>query len=61
MIHRQDTSTTVLDRHCVVCGKKMLIKVFPSKKYQGGNFFGDVEIDNDRKAEYWECDRCYNN
>ncbi|OGE08819.1 hypothetical protein A3A60_02860 [Candidatus Curtissbacteria bacterium RIFCSPLOWO2_01_FULL_42_26] len=61
MTLRQYSKTTILDRHCVVCGKKILIKVYPSKKYQGGHFFGKVELENGKKAEYWECNKCYYN
>jgi len=59
MMLRTNTKSTILDRHCVVCGKKIVIKVYPSKKYQGGHYFGKVDLENGKKPEYWECDSCY--
>lgn len=30
-------------RHCAICGKKILVKVFPGGGYSGGNYFGMIE------------------
>jgi hypothetical protein len=32
-----------ITRQCVICGKNILIKVFPNGKYIGGNYFGVIE------------------
>jgi len=58
---KQDIDSTNLNRHCVVCSKKLNIIVFPNKSYKGGHFFGDVELGGSKKAEYWECNKCYYN
>ena len=46
-----------INRECSICGKSILIKVDKNGKYCLGNFFGKI----DRKTEYWECDKCYEN
>ena len=59
--HNQNIESTNLNRHCVVCGKKLNIIVYLDKTYKGGHFFGKIELDNNKKAEYWECNKCYYN
>lgn len=33
-----------LTRFCIVCGKKIIIKVDEKGKYDNGHFFGEVEL-----------------
>ncbi len=47
-----------MNRKCVVCGSKLIIQLFPNRKYKGGHYFGKMTIDKD-KFEYWECNKCY--
>ena len=46
-------------RTCVICGKRIVIKINQDKTYSGANYFGTIQI-NEKKFEYWECDTCYN-
>ena len=48
-----------LVRFCVICEKRLQIIVNLDKTYNGGHFFGKIELDKNKKAEYWECDNCY--
>lgn len=32
-----------ITRQCAICGKDILIKVFPSGRYIGGNYFSTIE------------------
>ncbi len=50
-----------ISRDCVVCGKKISILVNKNRTYTGGHFFGKLNIGKRKKAEYWECNRCYTN
>ena len=50
-----------LKRFCSVCTKNLSILVYPNKTYKGGHFFGKIEIGKKKKAEYWECNKCYHN
>ena len=61
MIIAQNVKLKNLIRYCTVCGKKLTITVHPNKTYKGGHFFGKIEIGRKKKAEYWECNHCYNN
>jgi hypothetical protein len=42
-------------RDCVICGKKMNVKVYKDHSYRGGHYFGKLK----KNAEYWECPKCY--
>jgi len=33
-----------LKRNCVICGKRLLIKVDKKKKYAGGHYFGKMKV-----------------
>ena len=48
-----------MKRSCVVCGKKLEIKVFKDRKYTGGHYFGKILEGEKDEFEYWECDNCY--
>ena len=51
----------VLDRKCVVCGKKLKIKVGEKGKYSGGYYFGPIDKSEKKDTvEYWECEKCFN-
>ncbi len=47
-------------RQCVICGADITIVLLPKRRYQGGNYFFTTKFDDGTKAEYWECDQCYN-
>lgn len=47
-------------RQCVICGKYIVVTLYPGGKYSGGNYFGNVASETKSKAEYWECEECYN-
>ena len=60
-----------IKRKCSVCGREMIIKVYPDGTYEGGYYFGSVKeamIElgrydkrlSDKEYEYWECEECYN-
>lgn len=53
--------TKEIKRQCVICGKNIYVKIFRDGKYTGGNYFCNISIEEDKNAEYWECDKCYNN
>jgi hypothetical protein len=60
MIHlNQNIDPKRLTRYCVICAKNLSIVVYPNKTYKGGHFFGKIEIGKKKKAEYWECNKCY--
>ncbi len=44
-----------LNRVCIVCSKKLKIKVKANGSYTGGHYFGTVTPKN---IEYWECGEC---
>ena len=44
---------------CVICGKRIVIKINQDKTYSGANYFGTIQI-NGEVFEYWECNTCYN-
>lgn len=46
-------------RDCVVCGKKIKVIIYSNRKYRGGHYFGKVNIEKNKKVEYWECPACY--
>lgn len=33
-----------MKRKCAVCGKKLEIKVYKNRKYEGGYYFGKIDI-----------------
>lgn len=49
----------MINRKCLICGKEITVKVYPDGSYEGGHYFGDIELDG-KKIEYWECGECYN-
>jgi hypothetical protein len=53
---KEDTAET-LDRECVVCGTDLTIRVAADGTYEGGHYWSDLDVGNER--EYWECDDCY--
>lgn len=55
-----DQPKTIL-RQCVICSKDIVVKVFSDGNYIGGNYFGAISAEKYKRAEYWECDECYNN
>src|SRR3989344_6277023 len=54
-----NTIVEKLKRTCAVCGNSITIDLHPNRKYSGGHYFGELSIDN-KKIEYWECNRCFN-
>ena len=53
--------TKIIKRECAVCGKRIDITVYPSKRHYRGHYFGRLFISKDSKtAEYWACDDCFN-
>lgn len=44
-----------LEKTCVVCGRKIKVILYKDKTYRGGHYFGELI----KKAEYWECPKCY--
>jgi len=56
-----NVQTGKLIRNCVVCGRRIVITLYPDKTYKGGHFFGKLNISKRKKAEYWECNRCFTN
>lgn len=50
-----------LIRDCVVCGRKIVITLYSDRTYEGGHFFGKLNIGKGKKAEYWECNKCFSN
>lgn len=56
-----NVQTEKLIRNCVVCGKRIVITLYPDKTYKGGHFFGKLNIGKRKKAEYWECNKCFAN
>ena len=61
MIIAQNLESKNLVRNCAVCGKMLTIIVYPDKTYSSSHFFGKIKLGKKEKAEYWECDKCYNN
>lgn len=61
MVVSRNSKTAKLIRHCVVCGKKLDIILYPNRTYIGGHFFGKLYVGKTKKAEYWECNDCYKN
>ena len=61
MIHfNRNIDPKLLTRYCVICSKNISIVVYANKTYEGGHFFGKIEVGKKKKAEYWECNGCYN-
>jgi len=58
--HQPDIKTKKLERHCSICDKGIAVTLYPDKTYKGGNYFGKIPIGKKKKAEYWECNRCFN-
>lgn len=56
---KQVINSKPMHRNCAICAKNMAIIVYPNKTYKGGHFFGKIEIGKNKKAEYWECNKCY--
>ena len=48
------------NRRCVVCGKAIEIIINEDETYLGGHYFGRLFTGKNEKAEYWECDSCFN-
>lgn len=42
---------TKIKRQCAVCGRKILIKVFPNGKHTGGNYFGKIPLCTEKEFE----------
>ena len=42
----------IIKRDCVVCGKKLTIKVEDSGKYSGGYYFGEVDAPIEGTGEW---------
>lgn len=61
MMLRTDSDTAILNSQCAICGKKLKITVYPNKTYEGGHYFGKIDLNNNKTAEYWEYNRCYSN
>jgi len=61
MLINQTTSSKSFARYCVICSKKLDITVYSNKTYTGGHYFGKIELGKKKKAEYWECNKCYKN
>ncbi len=38
-----------IKRQCAICGKKILVKVFPNGKYIGGNYFGKIPLHTEKE------------
>lgn len=38
-----------MKKQCVVCGKNILIKLFPNGNYTGGNYFGKIPLCTNRE------------
>lgn len=51
-------------RRCVVCGKKLKIKLNKDRTYSGGYYFSGFSEGFSKKKgkniEYWECKTCFN-
>jgi len=56
-----NTQMEKLIRNCIVCGKRIVIALYRDRTYEGGHFFGKLNIAKRKKAEYWECNRCFAN
>ena len=52
--------TKIINRSCAACGKGIGVLINQDKIYLGGHYFGRLFIGKNEKAEYWECDRCFN-
>lgn len=53
-----------LERNCAVWEKKLAITVYDNREYEGGYYFGKIEIPIKRtgkykKVGYRECENCY--
>jgi hypothetical protein len=48
-----------ITRKCVVCGKKIKVKLEGNKIVGGGNYFKTDKDFEKKYGEYWECDKCY--
>jgi hypothetical protein len=59
-----------LNKMCVVCGKDIKVFLYPDRSYRGGHYFGKISLPTKqkaeegisspgKKAEYWECPKCY--
>jgi len=44
-----------ITRNCSICSAELQVTLHPDKSYEGGHYFGAGA-----GAEYWECDKCYN-
>ncbi len=56
-----------IKRTCAICGKDLNIELDidnPTEEgkypYTGGHYWGNLFDGTHIKAEYWECDECYN-
>jgi len=60
----------IIVKKCSICGKKLIIRVYPDGRYEGGHYFGslleaakELELYDpsypDEDYEYWECDECF--
>lgn len=56
----QTEQTKTIKRICAVCGKGIQVLINQGKSYLGGHYFGRLFIGRSEKAEYWECDKCFN-
>jgi len=49
----------LLKRTCASCGKTIKVILYEDRSYRGGHYFGKLQLDNNKRAEYWECPGCY--
>jgi len=56
----QVEQTKTIKRTCTVCGGTINIVIYTNKNYSGGHYFGRLLIGDNKKAEYWECNDCFN-
>jgi len=50
-----------LEKACVACGKEIKVILYQDRSYRGGHYFGKMSLSakQGKKAEYWECPKCY--
>lgn len=53
-----------MKKTCAVCGKEIEVELLPGGVFEGGHFFGIVEVPIEgtgekKEVEYWECPECY--
>jgi len=51
--------TKIINRVCAVCGKEISVIIHSDKIYSGGHYFGKLGNNRIQKAEYWECQSCF--